>query len=139
MQGLQGIKGDNGMQGLQGIKGDNGMQGLQGETGETGQTGAKGDIGLQGERGDSGDGVDIFAEKQIRNLQAKIKNMSSTGLIIGALFAVFALANTAYVTIVVNNGRQKRELDNPKKLTDQKEEKTKKTEKRKKIKFHEYL
>ena len=52
---LQGIQGIRGAQGIQGITGDQGLQGIQGITGDQGLQGITGDQGLQGIQGITGD------------------------------------------------------------------------------------
>lgn len=61
-QGIQGVRGDQGLPGSQGLKGDignTGPQGLKGDTGLQGPQGIKGDTGSQGPIGLKGDTGDV--------------------------------------------------------------------------------
>ena len=60
----------------------------------------------------SGDGIDIFAEQEIKNLQAKISELSISGLIGAGLFILFAVSNIVYCFVKSSSGgRQQRKLE----------------------------
>ena len=122
-QGATGTKGDTGPQGATGTKGDigpqgapgaNGATGAQGAPGTKGDTGAQGTTGAKGEKGDTGDavgsanGVDEFAEKEIRKLQSKLKNISMTGVILYSVLLAFILIIGVYS---FTKGRKIRKLE----------------------------
>ena len=111
-QGDQGEQGEEGPQGEIGPEGPQGEIGLQGEQGGKGARGDQGIQGFQGEKGEKGDGIDIFAEQEIKNLQAKISELSISGLIGAGLFILFAVSNIVYCFVKSSSGgRQQRKLE----------------------------
>jgi len=83
----------------------------------------------------SANGVDEFAEKEIRKLQSKLKNISMTGVILSSVLLAFILIIGVY-SFTHDKGRKIRKLEEhiaTGELGDTV------TRRKKKIQFHEYL